>query len=81
MAWQWQYLRTDGMVDQSLEAEDPPTFSTQADAESWIGEEWQTLLKSGVEAVTLMEDDREVYGPMSLHPPAESPQPAEGTPG
>ena len=46
-------------------------FPAQADAETWIGEEWQALLKSGVEAVTLMEDDREVYGPMSLHPPAE----------
>ncbi|MCZ3388834.1 MAG: hypothetical protein LH645_06835 [Actinomycetia bacterium] len=71
MAWLWQYLRTDGAVDPTRDAGEPPTFSSQADAESWIGEEWQTLLKSGVEAVTLMEDDREVYGPMSLHPPAQ----------
>jgi hypothetical protein len=71
MAWLWQYLKTDGGVDTEPDAGEPPTFSSQADAESWIGEEWQTLLKSGVEAVTLMEDDREVYGPMSLHPPAE----------
>ena len=72
MAWLWQYLRTDGVVDPAPDAGDPPTFSSQADAESWIGEEWETLLKSGVEAVTLMEDDREVYGPMSLHPPTPS---------
>jgi hypothetical protein len=51
--------------------EDVPTFSSQADAESWIGEEWERLLKAGVDAVTLVEDDREVYGPMSLHPPSE----------
>lgn len=73
MAWLWQYLRTDGVADPAPDAGEPPTFSSQADAESWIGEEWQTLLKSGIEAVTLMEDDREVYGPMSLHPPAPSP--------
>lgn len=71
MAWVWQYLRTDGAVDPAPDAGEPPSFSSQSDAESWIGEEWQTLLKSGVEAVILMEDDREVYGPMSLHPPAE----------
>lgn len=71
MAWVWQYLRTDGAVDQAPDASELPSFSSQSDAESWIGEEWQTLLKSGVEAVILMEDDREVYGPMSLHPPAQ----------
>ncbi len=70
MAWAWQYLRTDGAVDPAPDAGEPPSFSSQSDAESWIGEEWERLLKSGVEAVTLMEDEREVYGPMSLHPPA-----------
>jgi hypothetical protein len=46
-------------------------FSTQSDAESWVGEQWRDLLESGVDAVTLLEDDREVYGPMSLHPPED----------
>jgi hypothetical protein len=69
MAWRWRYEMTDSSPV-ALE-EDVPTFGSQADAESWIGEEWERLLKAGVDAVTLVEDDREVYGPMSLHPPTE----------
>jgi hypothetical protein len=42
------------------------SFPTQADAETWIGEIWRELLHAGVEQVTLFEDGREVYGPMSL---------------
>lgn len=43
-------------------------FTTQADAESWVGEIWAELAEHGVDAVTLFEHDRQVYGPMSLHP-------------
>lgn len=42
-------------------------FPTQGDAESWIGEAFRPLVAAGVTAVTLMELDREVYGPMSLN--------------
>ncbi len=69
MAWRWRYEKTDSSP--VTHEDEAPSFSSQADAESWIGEEWEDLLKSGVDAVTLLEDDREVYGPMSLHPPAE----------
>ena len=41
-------------------------FSTQGDAESWVGEIWAELAEHGVAAVTLFEHDRQVYGPMSL---------------
>jgi hypothetical protein len=44
----------------------PEGFPSQADAESWLGEVWRDLLEDGVESVTLLEADREVYGPMSL---------------
>jgi hypothetical protein len=44
------------------------TFPTQADAETWVGEVWQDLLADGVEDVTLLEEQRVVYGPMSLRP-------------
>jgi hypothetical protein len=44
------------------------SFPSQADAESWVGEFWAELAAEGVDAVTLFEEDREVYGPMSLHP-------------
>ena len=43
-------------------------FPTQADAESWLGEEWRGLLDDGVEAVHLLENGSVVYGPMSLRP-------------
>jgi hypothetical protein len=43
-------------------------FPTQAEAETWVGEVWRELLDDGVDAVTLYEDQRLVYGPMSLHP-------------
>lgn len=68
MAWRWRYERADrsSVEPGGLEA---PHFDAQSDAESWIGEEWQRLLEAGVDAVTLFEEDREVYGPMSLHPP------------
>ena len=42
-------------------------FASQADAESWVGETWADLAAEGVDAVTLFEHDRQVYGPMSLH--------------
>ncbi len=41
-------------------------FASQADAESWVGEIWADLADLGVAAVSLMEADRVVYGPMSL---------------
>ena len=41
-------------------------FPSRSEAESWIGEAWSDLLEEGVERVTLLEGDREVYGPMSL---------------
>jgi hypothetical protein len=44
------------------------TFPSQSDAESWIGENWQKLLEGGVDQVTLFDDVRKEYGPMSLHP-------------
>ncbi|GIF11777.1 hypothetical protein [Actinoplanes teichomyceticus] len=63
MPWSWRYEDVDGKpVD--LPAE---TFSSQADAESWIGQEWRRLQAGGVSTVTLVEDDRVDYQ-MSLQP-------------
>ena len=47
------------------------TFTSQGDAESWLGENWPALLKAGVDQVSLTEDGRVEYGPMSLHPAEE----------
>lgn len=67
MSFTWRYETLDGapVDDAGLPAD---RFPTQADAESWIGEAWQSLLETGVDQVSLLEDERVVYGPMSLHP-------------
>jgi hypothetical protein len=45
-----------------------PAFASQSDAETWLGEHFSDLLEDGISAVTLMENDRSVYGPMPLAP-------------
>jgi hypothetical protein len=67
MSWTWSYLDTQGAPVSSPEAASV-AFPTQSDAESWIGESWRELLETGVEQVSLLEDERVVYGPMSLRP-------------
>ncbi|MFC7533428.1 hypothetical protein [Actinoplanes sp. GCM10030250] len=63
MPWSWRYEDVDGKpVDGPAE-----TFSSQADAESWIGQEWRNLQTAGVNTVVLVEDDRVDYQ-MSLAP-------------
>jgi len=67
MPWTWQYEKSDGTVvppDDLQEA----IFASQGDAESWLGENWRTLLANGIDQVTLLDDARTEYGPMSLHP-------------
>ncbi|MEE6260495.1 hypothetical protein [Plantactinospora sonchi] len=66
MPWSWRYEGADGApVSGPAEA-----FSSQADAESWIGQTWRELAASGVATVLLVEDDRVEYR-MSLQPTAE----------
>lgn len=65
MAWTWKYFGADG---DPVEGADPGRFSTQADAETWLGHSWRALADEGVASVSLFEDGRKVYGPMSLRP-------------
>jgi hypothetical protein len=67
MPWTWRYEKTDGAVVSSGDLPEA-IFASQGDAESWLGENWRGLLEAGVDQVTLLEDDRKEYGPMSLHP-------------
>ncbi|MEU8546760.1 hypothetical protein AB0C81_07100 [Streptomyces roseoverticillatus] len=69
MAWVWRFETADGT--ETAPAVEPEEFSTQGDAESWIGEVWKDLLDGGAEQVTLFEDDSEIYV-MSLRAAAES---------
>ncbi|MFB7917565.1 hypothetical protein [Streptomyces sp. NPDC056061] len=64
MAWTWRFEKSDGTeTEPALPVEG---FTTQGDAESWIGEFWQELLDGGAEQATLFEDTTKIYGPMSL---------------
>lgn len=70
MAWTWQLEKQDGTPATAREFE-KESFTSQGDAESWVGEAWPALLKAGVEQVTLLQDGRVEYGPMDLRPVAE----------
>ena len=61
MTWTWQLEDASGEPVGRSES-----FDSRSDAESWVGEVWAELSAAGVDAVTLFEHDREVYGPMSL---------------
>ena len=67
MPWTWRYEKADGAVVNGAALQDA-IFASQGDAESWLGENWHALLEAGVDQVTLLDDDRKEYGPMSLHP-------------
>jgi hypothetical protein len=63
MTWRWRYEAENGKpVDGPRE-----DFSSQADAESWLGQAWRDLLGAGVATAVLTEDDRVEYK-MSLKP-------------
>jgi hypothetical protein len=66
--WRWRLLDAAGEeVTPDPPSGPAPRFTSQSDAESWVGEVWRELVDQGVDAVTLLDGDREVYGPMSLH--------------
>ena len=67
MPWSWRYEKADGSAIDGLGLGDE-TWTTQADAESWVGENWRAWSRP---ASTRSASSRTaaVYGPMSLHPP------------
>lgn len=67
MSWSWRYEDSEGNLVAKPNLPQAE-FPTQADAESWLGENWRDLLDAGVHAVSLLEGETVVYGPMSLHP-------------
>lgn len=65
--WKWTFQNRDGeTVD--LSAASVESFDSQADAETWLGEEYPSLVEQGVDDVSLYNGETKVYGPMSLHP-------------
>jgi hypothetical protein len=72
MSWTWQmHAGADAQVVPDPESLPQPSggFPSQGEAETWVGEVWRELVTEGVDAVSLFEEGRKVYGPMSLHPP------------
>jgi hypothetical protein len=65
--WWWRLEDAAGAEVTVSEQYADQRFASQADAESWVGEIWSELAELGVDAVTLFEHERQVYGPMSLH--------------
>ncbi|GGT25211.1 hypothetical protein [Streptomyces purpureus] len=65
MAWTWRFEKSDGT--EVTPAVEPDEFTTQGDAESWIGEYWRPLLEGGADQVVLFEDATKIYGPMPLN--------------
>ncbi|MFP5282575.1 MAG: hypothetical protein ACLGIF_03890 [Actinomycetes bacterium] len=63
MAWRWRATPS-GSDAPGLDR----AFPSQGEAETWLGEFYPDLLDAGVRAVSLYEEDRLVYGPMSLEP-------------
>ncbi len=61
MTWTWRYDGADMRDDVPV----PGEFTSQADAETWVGETWRELADAGVTSVTLLDDGNVVY-PMSL---------------
>lgn len=66
MVWTWRFETVDGTP--MTPEDDGGTFASRGDAESWVGEVYADLVDQGIDQVTLFEDGREVFGPMSLHP-------------
>ncbi|MEU4739626.1 hypothetical protein AB0G02_04050 [Actinosynnema sp. NPDC023658] len=64
MEYRWRY-----QDEQGHEVDGPLVgFPDQTAAEDWFGAEWAGLREAGVAQVTLLRDESEVYGPMSLAP-------------
>lgn len=78
MSWHWTPALTTGAddiaggghgSDDLVRELSDQQFPTQGEAESWLGENYPQLSAAGVAWVSLHEEDRLVYGPMSLEPP------------
>ncbi|MBA3800449.1 MAG: hypothetical protein H0X18_15415 [Geodermatophilaceae bacterium] len=63
MSWSWRYEDESGAI---LDSPGSEVFESRSDAESWLGENFADLADIGVGAVTLLEGDIKIYGPMSL---------------
>ncbi|AEE46332.1 hypothetical protein [Cellulomonas fimi] len=61
--WEWQFEGAAGVV---LERPVSPVFTTQFDAEQWLGETWRALAGQGVRAVRLLHEGAQATPTLTL---------------
>lgn len=66
-SWRWVSVDDDGNP-LPPDATTANRFPTQSEAESYLGEHWASFAEAGAQAVSLLDGDTVVYGPMSLLP-------------
>lgn len=68
MAWHWLAQGAGLTPGEAAELGLDRRFDDQQSAEAWLTNNYVDLADVGVHTVTLYEEDRLVYGPMSLEP-------------
>lgn len=58
MAFHWRFTPADAAP---ADPPAPSSFTSQSDAESWVGESWRSLAAAGVLSVTLLDGQSTVY--------------------
>lgn len=66
MSYHWKPESGDFALSELEAADALPEFDNQELAEAWLTRCFEDMLAWGVTAVSLYEEDRLVYGPMSL---------------
>lgn len=64
----WEWVLLDG-AGQRLEPSLSPVFTTQYDAEEWLGERWRQLASAGAAEARLMHDGTLATPPLALRVP------------
>ncbi|WP_273654470.1 hypothetical protein [Cellulomonas fimi] len=61
--WEWRFDGADGApVDRPVS----PVFTTQFDAEQWLGETWRVLASQGVHAARLVHEGVQATPTLSI---------------
>jgi hypothetical protein len=58
MAFHWRLIPPERVPEEPAV---PGSFTSQSDAESWVGENWRALAEAGVEQVVLLDGQSTVY--------------------
>jgi hypothetical protein len=68
MSWFWRAEVPGSEPPGLAETGFADAFASQAEAEAWLTSSYPELAELGVRTVALYEEERLVYGPMSLEP-------------